>query len=79
MDDEGKHAFRDIPNALYNVAIFLGGEWGYTDFTVPGKFVCMFLCVAGIALYAIPVAAIFDAFQSMLSGEAEEDEEDDGE
>eukprot|EP00936_MAST-01D_sp_MAST-1D-sp1_P001188 g1188.t1 len=76
VDDDGNHAFRDLPNSLYMVAIFLGGEWGQIDFTVPGKVVCIFLCVAGIALYAIPVAAIFDAFQSMLS--RDEDDEEDG-
>lgn len=45
-----------------------------SDFTVGGKFVCMFLCIAGIALYSIPVGALFDAFGAVI-GLAEEEEE----
>jgi hypothetical protein len=35
----------------------------------------MFLCIAGIALYSIPVGALFDAFGAVI-GLAEEEEED---
>ena len=66
-DEAGLNAFRNIPNSLYYTAIFLGGEWCQTDFTVAGQCVCMFLCVVGIALYAIPLGAIFDAFQELLA------------
>ena len=38
--------------------------------------VCMFLCVVGIALYAIPIGTLFDSFGAVL-GLAEEDDEDD--
>lgn len=47
-----------------------------SDFTVGGKFVCMFLCIAGIALYSIPVGALFDAFGAVI-GLAEEEEGED--
>lgn len=34
----------------------------------------MFLCIAGIALYSIPVGALFDAFGAVI-GLAEEEED----
>ena len=47
----------------------------YSDFTWQGKLVCMFLCVAGIALYSIPVGALFDSFGAVI-GLSDEDEEE---
>ena len=38
----------------------------------------MFLCIAGIALYSIPVGALFDAFGAVI-GLAEEEENEDTE
>jgi len=46
--------------------VFLGGEWGLVDFTFFGRIVCIFLCVAGIALYAIPVGTFFDSFGAII-------------
>ena len=63
-----------MPNTLYLTAVFLGGEWGVIDFTWPGRFVCLFLCVCGIGLYAIPIGALFDSFGAVL-GMVEEEEE----
>ena len=71
-----------MPNALYYTAVFLGGEWGVVDFTWPGRTVCPFLCVVGIALYAIPVDTLFDSFGAvlgMVDEEEEEGENDEGE
>jgi hypothetical protein len=73
-----QRAFTSMPNALYYVAVFLGGEWGLIDFTWPGRFVCLFLCVAGIAIYAIPIGTLFDSFGAVL-GMIDEEEEDEGE
>ena len=76
-----QRAFTNVPNALYYTAIFLGGEWGVIDFTWPGRLVCLFLCVAGIALYAIPIGTLFESFGVVLGmqggddDDAEEDEE----
>jgi len=70
--------FTHMPNTMYYVAVFLGGDWGVVDFTWQGKFVCMFLCIAGIALYSIPVGALFDSFGAIV-GLCEEDEEDEEE
>ncbi len=68
--------FTNMPNSLYLTAVFLGGEWGVVDFTWPGRFVCLFLCVIGIGLYAIPIGALFDSFGAILgmSGDDEADE-----
>lgn len=73
-------AFADMPNSLYYTAVFLGGEWGVVDFTWPGRIVCLFLCVVGIGLYAIPVGTLFDSFGAVLGlgGDDEEDEGADG-
>lgn len=68
--------FTNMPNTMYFVAVFLGGEWGVVDFTWPGKVVCIFLCVAGIALYSIPVGTLFDSFGAVIGLGEDEDEED---
>jgi hypothetical protein len=68
-----------MPNAMYYTAVFLGGEWVMTDFTWPGRLVCLFLCVVGIGLYAIPVGALFDSFGAVLGMmDSEDDEEKEG-
>jgi hypothetical protein len=69
-------AFTNIPNSLYYTAVFLGGEWGLVDFTIPGRAVCMFLCIAGIGLYAIPLGTLFDSFGAVLGMGGDDDEEE---
>ena len=71
--------FNSIPNAMYMVAIFLGGEWAACDFTVPGKILCCIFCIIAIAIFALPIGFLFDAFQDELGGQDEEEEEDAGE
>ena len=60
-------------------AVFLGGEWGVTDFTWPGRILCIFFCYAGIGLYAIPAGTLFEKFGAVLGledgGDDDEDEE----
>jgi hypothetical protein len=68
--------FTNMPNTLYLTAVFLGGEWGVVDFTWPGRLVCLFLCVVGIALYAIPIGALFDSFGAILGMGGDDDEEE---
>jgi hypothetical protein len=70
--------FTNMPNTLYLTAVFLGGEWGVVDFTWPGRLVCLFLCVVGIGLYAIPIGALFDSFGAILGLVGDDDEEEDG-
>ena len=72
-------AFSSIPNAMFYIAIFLGGEWGQIDFTWPGKILCCALCVMGIALFAIPVGTVFEAFQDVLQEVHTEEEEEEQE
>mmetsp|Transcript_130029 Transcript_130029/g.193603 ORF Transcript_130029/g.193603 Transcript_130029/m.193603 type:complete len:1282 (-) Transcript_130029:195-4040(-) len=68
--------FTNMPNSLYLTAVFLGGEWGVIDFTWPGRLVCLFLCVVGIGLYAIPIGALFDSFGAVLGMGGDDDEEE---
>lgn len=51
---------------MFYTAVFLGGEWAQVDFTWPGKILCCILCIMGIALFAIPVGTVFEAFQDVL-------------
>ena len=46
-----------------------------SDFTWKGKLVCMVTCIAGIALYSIPVGSLFDSFGAVI-GLNEDDEEE---
>jgi hypothetical protein len=69
-------AFTNMPDALYFTAVFLGGEWGVIDFTWPGRIVCLFLCVVGIALYAIPVGTLFESFGAVLGLGGDDEDED---
>jgi len=73
-----QNAFIHMPNALYYTAVFLGGEWGVVDFTWPGRLVCLFLCVVGIALYAIPIGTLFDSFGAVLGMGGDDEEEEEG-
>ncbi len=53
---------------MYYVAIFLGGEWGQTDFdTIGGKLTCILTVVLGIGLYGLPVGSIFESFSEVLA------------
>ena len=49
-----------------------------SDFTWGGRFTCLFLCVVGIALYAIPIGTLFDSFGAVLGLGGDDDEEADG-
>jgi hypothetical protein len=71
--------FVNMPNSLYLTAVFLGGEWGVVDFTWPGRFVCLFFCILGIALYAIPIGTLFDSFGAILGMDGEDEGEADDE
>lgn len=43
-----QESFDSVPSAMYFLAVFLGGEWGLTDFSVPGKVLCIMLVAIGI-------------------------------
>eukprot|EP00945_MAST-04E_sp_MAST-4E-sp1_P004574 g4574.t1 len=69
-------SFGDIPSALYFTAIFLAGEWAKTDFTVPGKLLCIVLVIAGIGIYSLPVGSLFDSFGEIIGGGGGDDDEE---
>jgi hypothetical protein len=68
--------FVNLPNTLYMTAVFLGGEWGVTDFTWPGRILCILFCYVGIGLYAIPAGTLFEKFGSVLGLEDDDDDEE---
>mmetsp|Transcript_6366 Transcript_6366/g.13166 ORF Transcript_6366/g.13166 Transcript_6366/m.13166 type:complete len:767 (-) Transcript_6366:464-2764(-) len=68
--------FVNLPNTLYMTAVFLGGEWGVTDFTWGGRILCIFYCYVGIALYAIPAGTFFDKFGTVLGLDGDDEDED---
>ena len=68
--------FANLPNTLYMTAVFLGGEWGVTDFTWPGRILCILFCYVGIGLYAIPAGTLFEKFGSVLGFDGDDDEEE---
>ena len=70
-----QHAFTNMPSSLFFTAVFLGGEWGVVDFTWPGRIVCLFLCIVGIGLYAIPIGTLFDSFGAVLGLGGDEDDD----
>lgn len=59
--------FKNIPQSLYYVAIFLGGEWAHADFTVGGKILCCALCLLGIGLFSLPIGFLFEALSTVLA------------
>lgn len=62
-----------IPSAMYWCCIFLLGEWANVDFTDgAGSRMCIFYCLFGIMVFAIPVGLIMDAVQSTLADEEAE-------
>ena len=61
-----QETFAHMPDALYMTAIFLCGEWGVCDFTLGGRAVAAFMCIAGIAIAAIPIGSLFEAFGAVI-------------
>jgi len=68
--------FTTLPDAMYLTAVFLCGEWGLVDFTWGGRAVAVFMCVAGIAIAAIPIGSLFEAFGSVVGIEEGEEEDE---
>jgi len=69
-----KDMFDNIPNSMYFTAVFLGGEWGCIDYTVPNKLLCIIFCLVAIGLFAIPTGTLFEAFGDCLTDLAELEE-----
>ena len=47
-----------------------------TDFTLPGRILCILFCYVGIALYAIPAGTLFEKFGAVLGLEDDDEEEE---
>merc|ERR1719198_1905457 len=57
-----------IPGAMYWCSIFLLGEWANVDFTDgAGSRMCIFYCLFGVMLFAVPVGIIMDAVMATLA------------
>ena len=62
--------------SMYYTAVILGGEWAKVDFSIPGKIVCCFAAVFGVALFSIPMGFLFDAFSEVLGDDGGDDDDD---
>jgi len=67
---------KTLPEGLYWTSIYIIGEWANVDFSQgAGSRICMFYCLFGIALFAIPVGLIVEAVQSTFMAISEERKE----
>ncbi|KAL3896565.1 MAG: hypothetical protein SGPRY_013242, partial [Prymnesium sp.] len=71
-------AFGSMVDALYWTAVFLCGEWAVVDFTWGGRLVAVFMCLAGIAIAAIPIGTLFESFGAIVGIGEEDDDEEEG-
>jgi len=55
-----------IPSSMYWTSIFLVGEWSLIDFSGAGSILCIFFCIFGIMVFAIPVGVIGEAMHSTI-------------
>lgn len=70
--DEKDHMFT-MPDSLFWTSIFLIGEWANVDFSPgAGSRLCIFYCLFGVAMFAIPVGLIVEAVQSTMEDIAQE-------
>eukprot|EP00747_Dinoflagellata_sp_TGD_P072992 gnl/TRDRNA2_/TRDRNA2_157707_c0_seq1.p1 gnl/TRDRNA2_/TRDRNA2_157707_c0~~gnl/TRDRNA2_/TRDRNA2_157707_c0_seq1.p1 ORF type:complete len:153 (+),score=28.87 gnl/TRDRNA2_/TRDRNA2_157707_c0_seq1:64-459(+) len=59
--------FVSIPSTMYWCCIFLTGEWAMVDFSEgAGSRICIFCCLVGVTVFAIPVGIIVEAVQSTM-------------
>jgi len=66
-DGIAQRELSSIPAAMYWTNIFLVGEWSIIDFSIgAGSRLCIFYCVFGIMVFAVPVGVIGEAMQSTL-------------
>jgi len=64
-------AMDSIPSALYFTAVFLADEWAVVDFTPVGKVLMVIMCTSSLAIAALPVGCLFEAFVDAM-GDADE-------
>jgi hypothetical protein len=64
-----RQEFTSIPATMYWTSWFLLGEWPLIDFSPLGSIVCVFCCLWGMMLFAIPLGIIVEGVQSALMRE----------
>eukprot|EP00927_Polykrikos_kofoidii_P058068 TRINITY_DN5237_c1_g1_i1.p1 TRINITY_DN5237_c1_g1~~TRINITY_DN5237_c1_g1_i1.p1 ORF type:complete len:1397 (+),score=167.03 TRINITY_DN5237_c1_g1_i1:77-4267(+) len=55
-----------MSSTMYYTSIFMLGEWCQTDFSFAGALLCMSYCILGVALSAMPIAAMTDALTAVI-------------
>lgn len=76
---DGGHYYKSIPDAMWPTLLNLSGEVPLADFTVPGRFVCGFMGIIAVGLFAIPVGIIGDGFADWAEntlGDGDDDEDE---
>lgn len=66
-------SMQSIPEAMYWCCIYLTGEWANVDFTFAASRLCIFFVAFGVAVFAMPVGIIVEAFQSTIQTVAREE------
>lgn len=67
------------PVTMSLLCFFLvGGEWGKIDFTPGGKVCCVLYCLGGIAVFSLPVGAVFEAFGDALGDDDDAGDDEQG-
>lgn len=69
-DEENMSA---MPETLYWTSIYIIGEWANVDFSPgAGSRMCIFYCLFGVAVFAVPVALMMEAVDTTLNSIHEE-------
>jgi hypothetical protein len=65
-DGKAQRELSSIPNALYWTSIFLVGEWSIVDFSTSGSRLCIFFCIFGKMVCAIPLGIVQEALLTTM-------------
>jgi len=64
-----KDEMESVPSAIYWTSFFLIGEWALADFSRQSDWLCIFCCIFGMMMFAIPMGVITEAVQTQLFSE----------
>lgn len=68
-----KENMRAMPETLYWTSIYILGEWANVDFSPgAGSRMCIFYCLFGVAVFAVPVGLMMEAVEATLTSIADE-------
>jgi len=66
-----------LPTTLYFTIIFLVGEWHYADFATSfGQNMCIFYCLFGVGIFAMPIGLVTDSLSRHMESDAVADQKD---